>query len=301
MADLGIVIVNHNTCDLLRDCLKSVEASVKVSRVVYVVDNGSKDASAQMVRSEFPSVLLIASADNGGYAYANNLGLREILSQSPLPRFSLLLNPDTVVPPNAFSKMIEFFDSHPDAGVVGPKLVMADGSLDLACRRSFPSPELSIYHTLGLDRLFPSSPRLARYNLTFLDQDDTIQVDSVVGAFMMMRTDAIQQAGLLDEIYFMYGEDLDLAMRIHRKGWKVYYYPGVEVLHYKRAASLGSPKAKYEFWRAAYIFYRRYYAATTRFPMRAIIAFGLAVKGGLQLVREMLKPLPPSPNASEIH
>gem|GEM_PF-68454 len=302
VTDLGIVIVNHNTRDLLRDCLKSLFASTDVSFVTYVVDNGSTDASAQMARAEFASrqVCLIASQENGGYAYANNLGLREILRLNPPPRFTLLLNPDTTLPPDALAQMIAFFDAHPDAGVAGPKLVMADGSLDLACRRSFPNPELSLYHTLGLDKLFPHSPRFARYNLTFINENKTTEVDSVVGAFMLIRTSALLQAGLLDEIYFMYGEDLDLAMRIKRKGWKVYYYPGVEVLHYKRASSSQSSKAQYEFWRAAYIFYRRYYAATTALPMRALIVLGLAIKGGLQLVREMMQPLPTSPNGAEL-
>lgn len=298
--DLGIVIVNHNTRDLLRDCLKSLAANAGVSFVTYVVDNGSTDASAAMVRSEFPQVPLIVSEKNGGYAYANNLGLRRILSLEPSPRFTLLLNPDTTLPPDALAQMIAFFGSHPDAGMAGPKLVRADGSLDLACRRSFPDPELSIYHTLGLDRLLPRSPRFARYNLTFLNEDETAQVDSVVGAFMMLRTDALRQAGLLDEVYFMYGEDLDLAMRIKRQGWLVYYYPGVRVLHYKRASSVQSPKAQYEFWRAAYIFYRRYYAATTALPMRAFIALGLGIKGGLPLLREMRQPLAASPNAAEL-
>jgi GT2 family glycosyltransferase len=177
---------------------------------------------------------------------------------------------------------------------------MADGRLDLACRRSFPDPENSLYHILHLDTLFPKSRRFARYNLTFLDENQTAEVDSVVGAFMMMRTEALRQAGLLDESYFMYGEDLDLALRIKRRGWKVFYYPGVRVLHHKRAASRGSPRARYEFWRAAYIFYRKYYARVTHFPLSVLIALGLALKGGPRLVGEMLRPLPPAPNAAEI-
>jgi GT2 family glycosyltransferase len=136
--------------------------------------------------------------------------------------------------------------------------------------------------------------------VTYLDENETAQVDSVVGAFMMLRTEALRQAGLLDESYFMYGEDLDLALRIKRRGWRIYYYPAVQVLHYKRASSANSAIAPYEFWRAAYIFYRKHYAATTALPMRALLAFGLAIKGGARLVREMMQPLPPAPNASEI-
>lgn len=301
MFDLGIVIVNWNTRDRLRDCLRSLRASQGVSFITFVVDNASTDDSPAMVRAEFPDVHLIASETNGGYSYANNLGLRQILALNPVPPFTLLLNPDTVLPPDALAQTIAFLNAHPDAGIVGPKLVMGNGKLDLACRRSFPSPELSIYHVLGLDERFSKSKRFARYNMTFLDENETAQVDSVVGAFMLMRTQALCQVGLLDESYFMYGEDLDLSLRIKKKGWQVYYYPRVVVRHYKREASRQSARAQYEFWRAGYIFYKRHYAATTPFYLHVLVTLGLAIKGGTKLVREMLRPLPPSPNQSEIY
>jgi len=299
--DLGIVVVNYNTRERLRDCLQSLDANRGAAFVVYVVDNSSTDGSAEMVRAQFSNVRLIESTVNGGYSYANNLALRQILALNPLPSFTLLLNPDTVLPPDALSQSMAFLSAHPDAGIVGPKLVMADGKLDLACRRSFPSPELAIYHSIGLDKWFSKSRRFGRYNLTFLDEDQTAEIDSVVGAFMMMRTEALCQAGLLDETYFMYGEDLDLALRIKKKGWKVFYYPAVQVIHYKRAASTGSPKAQYEFWRAAYIFYKKHYASTTILPMHWLLVAGLAIKGRMKLVREMLRPLPPAPNRTEIY
>ena len=301
VSDIGIVIVNYNTRDRLRDCLRSLQASRGVSFVAFVVDNGSPDGSAAMVRAEFPHVQLIESQVNGGYSYANNLALRQILALDPAPPFALLLNPDTVVPSDALAQMCAFFAAHPDAGIVGPKLVMADGKLDNACRRSFPSPELSIYHVLGLDDRFPKSKRFARYEMTFLDENEMTEVDSVVGAFMMLRTETLCQAGLLDESYFMYGEDLDLALRIKKRGWKVYYYPAVQVLHYKREASRHSERAPYEFWRAGYLFYKKHYADKTALPLCALIVSGLAVKGGFKLVREMLHSLPPAPNASEIY
>jgi GT2 family glycosyltransferase len=301
VSDLGIVIVNWNTRDRLRDCLASLDASRGVSFITYVIDNSSTDGSAEMVRHEFPHVRLIASPVNGGYSYANNLGLRQILALDPPPPFVLLLNPDTVVPPDALAQMIEFFHTHPDAGVAGPKLVMEDGKLDLACRRSFPSPELSIYHVLGLDKRFPHSRRFARYNLTYLDEDMLTEVDAVVGAFMMMRTLVLRQVGLLDEAYFMYGEDLDLSLRIKQRGWKIYYNPAVRVLHYKRQASKQSARARYEFWRAGYLFYKKHYAANTPLPLHLLVIAGLALKGGWQLVREMMQPLATSTNHTEIY
>jgi N-acetylglucosaminyl-diphospho-decaprenol L-rhamnosyltransferase len=182
---------------------------------------------------------------------------------SGAPRYALLLNPDTEVPPDALGRVVAFADADAEIGVLGPKLVRPDGSLDLACRRSFPTPELSAYRMLGLSRLFPHSRRFGRYNLTYLDADVTAEVDSVVGAFMLVRREALDQVGLLDEAFFMYGEDLDWAFRIKAAGWKVVYYPGVTVLHVKRASSRQSPRAQVEFWRSMEIFYRKHYAAET--------------------------------------
>jgi len=267
MLDLGIVIVNYNTRDLLRECLKSAFASLGgFSYAVCVVDNCSTDGSSGMVRAEFPQVYLIESSINGGYAYANNLGLQHFGfddATREAPRYALLLNPDTELPATALADMLAFMDDHPQAGVAGPKLVRLDGSLDLACRRSFPSPEVSFYRMTGLSRLFPNHPRFGRYNLTGLDPDERTQVDSVVGAFMMVRSEAIEQAGLLDETFFMYGEDLDWAYRIKQRNWSVWYNPAVTVLHVKEAASRHSSRARYEFYRAMVVFYRKHYAAGT--------------------------------------
>ena len=297
MLDLGIVIVNYRTCDLLRECLQSIyEGRGDFSFQVCVVDNCSQDGSCAMVGEEFPHVQLIESAINGGYAYANNLGLRafgfaqtsdERPSEST-PRYGLLLNPDTLLPPSALQEMLNFMETHPEAGVAGPRLVLADGSLDLACRRSFPSPAVSFYRMVGLSKLFPRSRRFGRYNLTYLDPDEVAEVDSVVGAFMLVRAEALKQVGLLDENFFMYGEDLDWAYRIKEAGWKVYYNPQVTVLHYKRAASRHSRKANYEFYQAMHIFYRKHYAATTPFWLHWLVLGGIALRGGLAMLSSRL-------------
>lgn len=265
--DLGIVIVSYNTRELLRRCLETVFASEGVTFRVCVVDNCSNDGSAEMVASAFPQVDLIRNLDNTGYPAANNQGLEGLGfvegACAGAPRYALLLNPDTEVPPDAFAKVIAFMDGAPDVGVAGPKLVRLDGSLDRACRRGFPSPEVAFYHMAGLSRIFPKSPRFGRYNMTYLDPEQMTEVDSVVGAFMMVRREAIAAVGLLDSTFFMYGEDLDWAYRIKAAGWKVYYYPAVTVLHVKRAASRQSPRAQVEFWRAMEIFYRKHYASNT--------------------------------------
>ncbi|MEW6578076.1 MAG: glycosyltransferase family 2 protein [Chloroflexota bacterium] len=296
MLDLGIVIVNWNTRDLLRECLRSVQASQgDFTYRVVVVDNASSDGSADMVRAEFPDVALIASAENEGYPRANNHGLRALgfapgCADEDAPRYALALNPDTVLPPGALGDMLAYMDADATIGVAGPKLVLPDGSLDLACRRSFPTPEISFYRMVGLSRLFPRSRHFGRYNLTYLDPDVETEVDSVVGAFMLVRRAAIQQVGLFDETFFMYGEDLDWAFRIKQAGWKVMYNPRVTVTHVKRAASRQSRQAQREFYRAMLLFYRKHYRRTTPWWLHSLILLGLALKGGRPLWRELWHP-----------
>jgi GT2 family glycosyltransferase len=299
MYDMGIVSVNWNTRDLLRRCLQTVQASRGEFRfLVVVVDNASSDGSADMVRAEFPTVRLIASPTNGGFSYGNNLGLRDIGfgdagdTRADAPRYALLLNPDTEVPPDALADMVRFMDSHPEIGAAGPKLVLEDGSLDLACRRSFPTPMVSFYRFSGLSKLFPHHPRFGRYNMTYVDPDVEIEVDSVVGAYMQVRREAIAQIGLLDETFFMYGEDLDWAFRIKKAGWKVFYHPQVVVKHVKRASSRRSQKAQYEFQRAMLVFYRKHYQQTTPIWLHVLVMAGLLAKGGSALWQEMRQPLP---------
>jgi hypothetical protein len=305
--DLAIVIVNWNTRDLLRDCLASVYANHDLDFRVCVVDNASTDGSVETVEREFPQARVIRSLRNGGFAYANNLGLKtwglgergaesgERGESDDVPRYALLLNSDTVVPPDGLTQMIAFMDARPEAGVAGPKLVRLDGSMDLACRRSFPTPESSFYHFMGLSQLFPKSSRFGRYDLTYLDPDQLAEVDSVNGAFMTVRAQAIEQAGLLDENFFFGGEDLDWAFRIKAAGWKIYYNPAVVVQHVKRASYRHNPQAAYEFERAMWLFYRKHYQATTPRWLNALICLGLALRGGMPLAREMLS----KPGASE--
>jgi N-acetylglucosaminyl-diphospho-decaprenol L-rhamnosyltransferase len=297
VTDLGIVIVSWNTHDLLRDCLRSVFASEGVSVRVIVVDNASSDGSAAMVRDEFPAATVIANDENRGFPAANNQGFRELGFErnggSDAPRYALALNPDTVLPPTALADMVHYMDADETIGAAGPKLVLLDGALDLACRRSFPSPAISFYRMVGLSKLFPRSRRFGRYNLTYLDPDAEAEVDSVVGAFMMVRREAIQRVGLFDETYFMYGEDLDWAYRIKQAGWRVMYNPRVTVTHVKRAASRQSKRAQSEFYRAMLIFYRQHYRATTAWPLHSLIMLGIALKGGRAIWPDMIHGTPP--------
>jgi len=276
--DLGIVILNWNTRALLRECLQSIFASRgTLAFQVCVVDNASVDGSADMVREEFPAALVIASPVNGGYAAGNNLGLRALGFGAGLtggPRFALLLNPDTVVPPDGLAQMVAYLEAHPGTGAAGPKLVLPNGELDLACRRSL-ALDAFIYRMVGLSWLFPRSRTFGKYNLTYLSPDVETEVGAVVGAFMLVRREAIAQAGLLDEGYFMYGEDLDWSFAIRRAGWDIRYNPAVTVLHVKRAASRQSHRAQIAFHEAMLYFFRKHYAAQTPRLLSAVVLLGI--------------------------
>jgi N-acetylglucosaminyl-diphospho-decaprenol L-rhamnosyltransferase len=307
MPALAIVIVSYNTRDLLRDCLRSIGPSGAACALdIWVVDNASRDGSAAMVRAEFPHIHVIDSPRNGGFAYANNLALRQVMgaegwrlaenaltpiTHPPTPDYVLLLNPDTIVPPGALDALVSFLEAHPAVGACGPKLLLGNGSLDIACRRSFPTPEIAFYRLTGLARLFPHSPRFGRYNMSYLDPDLQTEVDAVVGACMLVRCAVVREVGLLDEAYFMYGEDLDWAYRIKQYGWKIMYVPSVTVHHYKRASSRQRPFPSIRaFYAAMRVFHRKHYAATTPAPLNALIELGITLKEVWGLGSNLLRP-----------
>ena len=285
--DVSVVIVNYKVRDLLRDCLRSLEHDLGTLRgEVWVVDNASEDGSVEMVEAEFPWVRLIPNERNVGYGAANNQAIRQARG-----RYVLVLNPDTKLPPGAIVATIAEMESQPDIGALGPKLVLSDGSLDKACRRSFPSPEVAFYRLFGLAKLFPNHPRFARYNLLNVDEDTAIDVDSVVGAFMLVRREAVERVGMFDEAFRLYGEDLDWAYRIKADGWRIRYHPDVVVLHYKRQStrqrSVYSIKAFYE---AMHIFYDKHYARQHSTPFNALIHAGISAYEVVVLLRNRLKP-----------
>lgn len=291
MPRLAVVILSYNRADLLADCLTSLYAApTRCALAVWVVDNDSSDGSAELVRERFPQARLIVSPSNLGFSAGNNLAVREIVATDAAD-YVMLLNNDTLVPAGALDGLVDYLEAYPTVGVVGPKLLLPDGSLDLACRRSFPTPAVSFYRMAGLSRLFPRSPRFARYNMTYLDPDRETEVDSVVGACMLLRAAVIAEVGLLDEQFFMYGEDLDWCFRIKQYGWRVVYFPGVVVHHYKRASStrraIPSIRAFYDAMR---FFHRKHYAATTAAPLNALIELGITAKELLALGRNLLLP-----------
>ena len=254
---LSIIVVTHNVLALLRNCLKSIYASdFAHDYEVFVVDNGT-DNSLAMVAAEFPKAKCIIGSPHIGFAAGNNLALPQARG-----RYLLLLNPDTELPPTALSQLYAVMEAHRQWGIVGPKLLRADGSLDLACRRSFPTPWNALMRACGLAKRFPQSRVLASYNLTYIDPEECHPLDSVVGACMFIRREALAAAGPLDDSFFMYGEDLDLCYRMKQAGWQVWYWPEVAVRHLKGESSRQRPaRMTFEFFRSMHLFYSKHQAS----------------------------------------
>ncbi|WP_420456481.1 glycosyltransferase [Rubrivirga sp.] len=253
--DVSVVIVTYNVREFLEQALRSVEqASAGLSVETFVVDNDSADGSAQMVRDRFPDVHLVANEENVGFATANNQAIRRAAG-----RYVLVLNPDTILQEDTLRTLVAFMDGHPDAGAAGCRILNPDGTFAPESRRAFPTPAVAFYRISGLSKLFPASPTFGRYNLTYLPLDEVCEVDALSGSCMMVRRDAVlpssefgvqsselvgseprtlnselrPSAGLFDEAFFMYGEDLDWCYRIQQAGWRIYYTPDTQIVHYK--------------------------------------------------------------------
>ncbi|WP_440120048.1 glycosyltransferase family 2 protein [Paenibacillus sp. QZ-Y1] len=283
--DTSIIIVNYNTRQLTLDCLGSVYASnTSYSYEVIVVDNASRDDSVQAIREAYPQVHLMANKDNTGFAVANNQGMKVAKG-----RYILLLNSDTVVQPDTLQTMVGFMDRHPEMGASGCKVILPDGSLDKACKRGFPTPSASFYYAFGISRLFPDRPKFNQYQLGHLSPDDEYPVDCLVGAFMLVRRETIEQVGGLDETFFMYGEDIDWCYRIKEAGWGIFYYPRTYIVHYKGGSARRKPlKITYEFHRAMWVFHRKHYAKKYNSLTNATVWMGISLKFTLSLLRSKL-------------
>jgi GT2 family glycosyltransferase len=272
---LSIIIVNFNAEKFLVECLDSIYAQTKqISFDIWVVDNNSIDASVPMVQQNFPQVNLIENKENVGFARANNQAITQCVSD-----YILLLNPDTLILQNAIEKTVDFMDGNPTVGICGCKVLNKDGTLQLACRRSIPTPGVAFFRLTGLSRLFPKSKIMAKYNLTYLDPDDPHEIDAVSGAFLMIRREVIDSIGLLDERFFMYGEELDWCLRTKKAGWPVMYYPNAEIIHYKGECSkFNHRKAAFEFYRSMYLFHKKHFAGDCNPIINVIIYAGILLK-----------------------
>lgn len=278
--DVSVVVVHHETPRELAHCITSIaDASRGLSVEVFVVDNASATFSPEVVTDRISGAAVVQNDANVGFAQAANSALRRATG-----RYLLLLNPDTVIAPDTLRLMIEYMDARPDVGCATARLVLPNGRLDLACRRSFPTPTRSFYRLTMLSRLFPTSKRLAQYNLTYFDEHREAEIDAPCGAFMMVRSEVREQVGLLDERYFMYGEDLDWAYRIKQAGWRIMYTPITAVTHIKGASSRQRrPAAIRAFYEAMRIFYRTYYEESHLKPVSWLTYAAISAREALEL------------------
>jgi GT2 family glycosyltransferase len=254
---LSVIIVNYNVKYFLEQALHSVRKAAKGMDVeVFVVDNNSVDGSCEMVKRTFPDVVLIENKDNPGFSKANNQAIR--LSKG---EYVLLLNPDTVVEEDCFEKVCAFMDKTPDAGALGVKMIDGKGRFLPESKRGLPTPEVAFYKMFGLSAIFPKSKRFGRYHLGFLDKKEIHKVDVLAGAFMLLRRKTLDEIGLLDEDYFMYGEDIDLSYRITKAGYFNYYFPDTTIIHYKgESTKKSSVNYVLVFYRAMIIFAQKHYS-----------------------------------------
>jgi GT2 family glycosyltransferase len=285
---LSVVIVNYNVEHFLEQCLTSVRQAMQgIEGEVFVVDNKSVDGSVQMVKKKFPEVILIENSKNLGFSRANNQAIRQSKGE-----YILLLNPDTIVEETTFTKVVEFMDNTPDAGGLGVMMVDGKGNFLPESKRGLPTPEVSFYKIFGLSSIFPRSKKFGKYHLTYLDKNEIHQVDVLSGAFMLLRRKTLDITGLLDETFFMYGEDIDLSYRILQAGYKNYYFPKTRIIHYKgESTKKSSVNYVFVFYNAMIIFARKHYAQKKLKLFIALINMAIWFRAGLALLSRFIKKI----------
>ncbi len=274
MSRIGIVIVNYNSTEYLKSCLRSIQSeSTGPLPEVIVVDNSSRDFQSRQIEGLYPDLRVITNDRNLGFAVGCNQGLR-LLSA----KYYLLLNPDCEIQDHAIDRTLDFIDSNPKAGIVGCRVTNPDGTLQLACRRRIPHPSIAFFRLTGLDRIFPASRRFDSYNMSDLLEDHSHEVEAVSGSFLMMRDQVYRETGGLDERFFLYGEDLDLCLRTAKEGWKLFYFSNARVIHHKRrSSSTESRAAIFHFYNAMELFYRKHFCSKASLPERVAVISGIRI------------------------
>lgn len=275
---LSVVIVNYNVKYFLEQCLLSVQRALQgVDGEVWVVDNASSDGSVAYLKERFANIHWIENAANVGFSKANNQAMRQAKGE-----YVLLLNPDTVVAEDTFTTCIRFMDARPEAGALGVHMIDGKGNFLPESKRGLPTPAVAFYKTFGLAALFPKSKTFGRYHLGFLGEHQTHEVDILSGAYMFMRKTALDKAGLLDETFFMYGEDIDLSYRIQQAGYKNYYLADTTIIHYKgESTKKGSLNYVKVFYKAMIIFSDKHFKGSQSGLFSLIIYFAIVLRGAL--------------------
>lgn len=282
--ELSVVIVNYNVSNFLEQCLNSVYAALKsIPAEVFVVDNNSVDGSQEMLQQKFPQVQLIANKINVGFSKANNQAIE--LSKG---RYVLLLNPDTVVQEDTFESCLRYMNQHTETGALGVRMLDGRGRFLPESKRGLPTPAVSFYKIFGLSRLFPKSKFFNRYSLGYLDELQNHEVDVLCGAFMFMRAEALHQVGLLDEAFFMYGEDIDLSYRIQQGGFKVVYFAETKIIHYKgESTKKGSLNYVFVFYNAMIIFAQKHFSKRYAKLFSLTIHLAIYLRASLSLMKRI--------------
>ena len=283
---ISIVIVNYNVEYFLEQCLNSVEAALKnIDGEIFVVDNNSIDGSVSMVREKFPDVHLMDNKENVGFSKANNQAMRVATGE-----YILLLNPDTVVEEDTFLKCIEFMDDHPEAGGLGVRMIDGKGNFLPESKRGLPTPSVAFYKIFGLSSLFPKSKIFGKYHLGYLDEHEVNAVEILSGAYMFMRKSTLEKVGLLDEAFFMYGEDIDLSYRIVEGGYKNYYFPDTQIIHYKgESTKKSSINYVFVFYRAMVIFAEKHFSQKNAKLFSFFINLAIYFRAALALLTRFIK------------
>jgi GT2 family glycosyltransferase len=281
--DVSIVIVNWNTKDLLRDCLESIIAHTsKIEYEIIVVDNGSADNSAEMVKKDFPLVNVITNTDNLGFARANNIGIK--VSKG---RYICLMNSDITILDDCLGRLVTFMDSSPGVGMAGPKILNTDLTIQHSCRH-FPSIWNNLCQSLGLNHLFPKSAFFSDWIMNYWNHDSTRSIDALSGCFLIIRREALEEVGLLDEEFFIYGEDLDWCRRMRNAKWDIVFYHGAEAIHLGGASSAAAPIKFYlEMQKADLRYWRKHHGRSGKISYAAVILLRETIRAiarGLQYV-----------------
>ena len=288
---LSVIIVNYNVEHFLEQCIDSaLVASQNVSTEIIVVDNNSVDGSLKMMAEKFPEITLIANKDNRGFSKANNQGIK--ISKG---EYVLLLNPDTIVEANTFEKTVAFMDSHPEAGGLGVKMLDGKGRFLPESKRGLPTPQAAFFKMFGFSKIFPRSKKFAAYHQGHLSNDETHEVEILAGAFMLMRKTTLDKVGLLDEDFFMYGEDIDLSYRIILGDFKNYYFPETRIIHYKgESTKKNTVNYVYVFYNAMVIFAKKHYSTENAKLFSVLINAAIIMRAFVSIMasffRKMVEP-----------
>lgn len=285
---ISIIIVNYNVEFFLDQCLDSVEKAIKnIAAEVIIVDNNSVDRSVQMINDKYSHFKLIANNFNGGFSKANNQAIKKAQGE-----YILLLNPDTIVEEDTFEKTIEFMDNTPDSGGLGVRMIDGKGCFLPESKRGLPTPMVAFYKIFGLSSLFPKSKRFGQYHLGHLPEFETNPIDVLSGAFMMMRKETLDKVGLLDESFFMYGEDIDLSYRITLGGYKNYYYPQTSIIHYKgESTKKSSVNYVFVFYRAMIIFAKKHFSGNNAKLYSFLINTAIYLRASFAIISRLIKQL----------